>query len=78
MLFKDWRLLMKEEVFVGVDVCKAWLDVARTPAPQANSTPLELSARVDNDDGGRTRLVGELVRLQPTLVVLELKPRENP
>jgi transposase len=62
---------MEEEKFVGIDVCKAWLDVARTPMAQASSPPIELSARVDNDDSGRTRLVGELVRLKPTLVVVE-------
>jgi transposase len=62
---------MEEEKFVGIDVCKAWLDVARTPMAQVSSPPIELSARVDNDDSGRTRLVGELVRLKPTLVVVE-------
>jgi transposase len=58
---------MSEEVFVGIDVCKAWLDIAQLPAPELS----DLSERVDNDDSGHTRLVTELVRLQPTLVVLE-------
>lgn len=61
------RILMSEEVFVGIDVCKAWLDVAQLPASQ----PPGVSARVDNHDSARARLVEELVRLQPALIVLE-------
>jgi transposase len=61
---------MEQEIFVGIDVCKAWLDVARATSSQADRD-VALSARVDNDDIGRARLVCELVQLQPTLVVLE-------
>jgi transposase len=61
---------MEQEIFVGIDVCKAWLDVMHAPL-EAPEHGLALSARVDNDDIGRARLVGELARLQPTLVVLE-------
>ncbi len=67
---------MDQEIFVGIDVCKAWLDVAQAPgtAPaKANnsSAPPALAARVNNDECGHAALVAQLKRLGATLVVME-------
>lgn len=60
---------MNDETFVGIDVCKAWLDVAfESTGP---TTPEPSQQRADNDEAGRTRLVHELAQLRPTLVVME-------
>ena len=59
---------MQEELYVGVDVCKAWLDVACVPALPAEQA---LPARVDNQEQARAGLVGQLAKLKPKLVVLE-------
>lgn len=61
---------MSDEIFVGVDVCKAWLDTAQVPGPSKDA-PVELTARVSNDEAGRAVLVKQLERLAPTLVVME-------
>lgn len=61
---------MSDEIFVGVDVCKAWLDTAQVCSSSA-AVPGELTARVNNDEAGRAELVNQLKRLSPTLVVLE-------
>lgn len=61
---------MSEEIFIGIDVCKAWLDVAQVPAPSADKSG-ELAARVDNIEAGRAVLVSQLKKLGPTLVVME-------
>ena len=50
-------------VFVGIDVAKAHLDVARRPAGDP--------WRVANDEAGIAQLVRELEQQHPTLVVLE-------
>jgi transposase len=50
------------ELFVGIDVSKATLDVATTAG---------LKRQVENDENGITDLVAELATLRPTLVVLE-------
>jgi len=50
-------------VFVGIDVAKAHLDVARRPAGDL--------WRVANDDAGIAQLVRELEQQPPTLVVVE-------
>jgi transposase len=50
-------------IFVGIDVCKAHLDVAIRPTGQTLS--------VTNDKAGIKILVKHLEKLQPTLVVLE-------
>ena len=49
--------------FVGIDVSKAWLDVAGRPSPAPY--------RVANDPGGIADLVADLRALAPTLIVLE-------
>ncbi len=54
---------MAQERFVGIDVSKAWLDVAGRPGPAPR--------RVANDPGGIAGLVADLRRLAPALVVLE-------
>jgi transposase len=51
------------EIFVGIDVSKAWLDVA------VHNQPIEF--RVNNNDIGILELVKRLIELQPALVVLE-------
>lgn len=51
------------EIFVGIDVCKAWLEVAV-------HEPEELF-RVSNNDAGIASLVKRLKKLKPTLIVLE-------
>ena len=61
---------MNEEIFVGIDVCKAWLDTAQVSSP-LKEAPGELTSRVSNDEAGRDVLVRQLQRLAPTLVVLE-------
>lgn len=61
---------MSEEIFIGVDVCKAWLDLAQVPAAPADKSGA-LSPRVDNDESGRAALVSQLKKLGPTLVVME-------
>ncbi len=54
---------MAQERFVGIDVSKAWLDVAGRPGPAPR--------RVANDADGIAGLVADLRRLAPALVVLE-------
>ncbi|MDO9434892.1 transposase [Hydrogenophaga sp.] len=61
---------MNDEIFIGIDVCKAWLDVAQVPTPSGSETSA-LSSCVDNEEGARAVLVEQLKRLRPTLVVLE-------
>jgi transposase len=61
---------MSEEIFIGVDVCKAWLDLAQVPAAPADKSGA-LSPRVGNDEPGRAALVLQLKELGPTLVVME-------
>lgn len=61
---------MSAEIFVGVDVCKAWLDTAQVSSVSTDP-PGELTARVNNDEAGRALLVKQLKRLSPTLVVME-------
>ncbi len=51
------------ERFIGIDVAKAWLDVAERPSGR--------SWRVANDAGGWQELVTELVGGGPVLIVLE-------
>ena len=51
------------EVFIGIDVSKAQLDIALHGQSRG--------WRVDNTDEGRRTLVGELQALHPTLIVLE-------
>jgi transposase len=51
------------EVFVGIDVSKATLDVAVRPSDEVWA--------VANDEGGHSALVERLKELRPTLVVLE-------
>lgn len=49
--------------FVGIDVAKAYLDVAERPGP----APM----RVPNDEPGIAQLVTQLLAAEPTLIVLE-------
>ena len=49
--------------FTGIDVSKAWLDVAGRPDPAPR--------RIPNDPGGIAELAADLRRLAPSLVVLE-------
>src|SRR5665213_857196 len=57
---------MNEECFVGVDVSKAWLDVA-----QVCSEEVGVPRRVANDEAGRGSLCAAMVQLKPTLIVME-------
>jgi transposase len=50
-------------IYVGIDVSKAWLDVA------VHET--EVAWRIANDDKGIPDLVKRLLRIKPALVVLE-------
>lgn len=52
-----------EKVYVGIDVCKARLDVAVLPSGESFS--------VANDEEGLQALTGKLVGVSPALVVLE-------
>jgi transposase len=54
---------MSREVFVGIDVCKASLDLVVRPENQCWTE--------NNDEEGVARLVGRLVELRPVLIVLE-------
>ena len=54
---------MSRGCFVGIDVSKAWLDVAGRPDPAPS--------RVANDPAGIAALVADLRALAPELVVLE-------
>jgi transposase len=51
---------------VGIDVAKAWLDVAVGP-----STPAEVPWRVANRDAAIPALVEQLNALAPQIIVLE-------
>lgn len=53
----------REEIFVGIDVSKAWLDIA--------VHELEETFRVNNDETGLASLVKRWKKLKPTLIVLE-------
>jgi transposase len=55
--------MAKHDVFVGIDVAKAQLDVAVRPT--------EASWQVSHDEPGIAKLVAHVAKLQPTLVVLE-------
>lgn len=61
---------MNDEIFIGIDVCKAWLDVVRVPALPAGEASA-LASRVDNEEAARGVLVEQLKQLRPTLVVME-------
>lgn len=52
-----------EEIFVGIDICKAWLDVA---VHEQNEM-----FRAGNDDAGIANLVKRLKELKPERIVLE-------
>jgi len=52
-----------EEIFVGIDVSKAWLDVAVHEQAEA--------VRVSNNEAGLVTLLKHLKKLKPSLVVLE-------
>jgi transposase len=54
--------MSEQEVWIGIDVAKAWLDVATTDAPVR---------RVANDVAGIATLVAELTAQRPRLIVLE-------
>lgn len=51
------------EIFVGIDVSKAWLDVAVHAQKE--------TTRFSNDEAGITSLVKKLKKLKPKLIVLE-------
>jgi transposase len=55
--------MAQEEAFVGIDVSKAWLDVATWPAGEA--------LRLANDKEGWRELVRRLLRLRPAAIGLE-------
>jgi transposase len=61
---------MNEEIFIGIDVCKAWLDVARIGGG-TDAKPSEPLQRLGNDESERARLVEQLSALRPALIVLE-------
>jgi len=54
---------MAQDRFIGIDVSKAWLDVAGRPGPAPR--------RVANDPDGIAALVADLRALAPALVLLE-------
>lgn len=54
---------VKSEVFIGIDVSKAWLDVGLHPVGAAQ--------RHANDEAGVARCIEALVALQPRLIVVE-------
>ena len=54
---------MSSQVFVGIDVAKAQLDIALRPTRERWAVP--------NDDTGIAALVAQLQAVQPTLIVLE-------
>jgi transposase len=62
-IIKEDCLLEVPLIFVGIDVCKAQLDVAIRPTAQILSVP--------NDKASIKTLVKHLEKLRPTLVVLE-------
>ena len=53
----------RQNVFVGIDVAKDWLDIAVRPTGAA--------WRVAQDDEGIADLVRQLAKLQPRLIVME-------
>ena len=61
---------MSENIFVGIDVCKAWLDTAQQPAAE-RAQPITLPSRVEYTEQGCGLLVEQLGQLRPTLVVVE-------
>lgn len=62
-IIKEDCLLEVSPIFVGIDVCKAQLDVAIRPSARILSVP--------NDKAGIKTLVNHLEKLRPTLVVVE-------
>ena len=62
---------MSQQLFVGVDVSKAELQVACRPSASGGRIPARRRTCFPNDPRGRAALVGSLRRLGPTLVVLE-------
>jgi len=57
---------MEGQFYIGIDVCKAWLDVACVP-----HAPAPLPCRVDNEESARGALVRRVAQMAPQLVVLE-------
>lgn len=55
--------MSEQEAWIGIDVAKGWLDVARSPD--------EPVRRVANDAAGIATLVAELTAQRPRLIVLE-------
>lgn len=55
--------MSESEVFVGIDVAKAKLDVGQVPGGE--------TWRVDHDEAGIATVVERLVALRPTLVIVE-------
>lgn len=60
---------MGEKLYVGIDVCKAWLDIACVPGLTEEQGVLP--QRMDNEEKARGELVSRLAELAPQLVVLE-------
>lgn len=60
---------------VGIDVAKAWLDIAVRPtgtnAPSTPSTPSQAAWRLANEDAALAHLVEQLQTLAPRSIVLE-------
>lgn len=55
--------MAEEKVYVGIDVSKAWLDVAVEPQ--------EVSWRVENSRASIAKLTRQLVEMHPTMIVVE-------
>jgi transposase len=62
-IIKEDYILKSSEIFVGIDVSKAQLDIAIRPSGETQS--------IANDKVGIKALVKRLAKLQPTLIVLE-------
>ena len=54
---------IKENIYIGIDVCKAWLDV--------DGYPVSHRKRLSNDEAGHLALIEMLEPLAPKCVVLE-------
>lgn len=59
---------MNDEIFIGIDVSKAWLDIACLPVLPVGKV---LPTRVANEQTAHVELLGQLKQLAPCLVVLE-------
>ena len=63
LLYKEGGHMAEENVYIGVDVSKAWLDIAVEPGGE--------SWRIENSDSSMAELVKRFIAVDPRYIVVE-------